>query len=464
MPQPDILKTKPTRFRANPARGVESQDAVDPTGGDNGAGIIRGAAIVTRGEAETHDLWLDDTFLRQVAAGINSGKGGNKAGMKLRFTHPSLSGDGMGKYLGRAKNARVDGDMVRADLHFAPSAHETPEGDLAAYVMQLAKDAPDAFGTSIAYKGDDVAEEEFVASHSTDRGHFTSPDSDNTEHFPHLRLRQLTAVDVVDEPAANPDGLFHREQEIAQEADALFAYAAGLSSQAPDTVHLGLDADRVSGFVNRFLERHGLEISKRSAGNSNGDTPSVPPSGEERSIMADTNGTVSMSQADYDAALAKARDDAIAVAVKGHAEALSAAAKESETKVAEAAAAATKLAATEHAVTLAKALRATEDKLFGQVADILNRCQLAEMDLKFATDMVEQKLSVEEVKDKLIATLSKDRKPVGDGGGSDLGQKKDSEEAFAKEFDDAGGEKALDVTKDEYVASRKIDEAGGTIE
>ncbi len=463
MPLPEILKTKPTRFRANPARGVESQDAVDPTGGDNGAGIIRGAAIVTRGEAISHGYWLDATFLKQVANGINTGKGGNKAGVKMRFTHPSLSGDGLGKYLGRAKNAVIDGDVVRADLHFSETAHEAPDGDLAAYVMKLADDDPGAFGTSIVYDPDYGAEDKFEAQHEDEKGRFSSPDPDNTDDLIHARVHQLLGADVVDEPAANPDGLFHREQEIAQEADALFAYAAGLSSQAPTTVHLGLDADRVSGFVNRFLERHGLEISKRSAGNSDGDTPSVPPSGEERSLMT-TDNKVTMSQADFDAALAKTRDDAIAVAVKGHADALSTAAKETETKVTEATAAATTLAATTHAVTQAKALSAQKDKLFGQVADILNRCQLGEQDLEFAAGMIERKLSVEEVKDELITTLAKARKPVGDGGGSDLGEKPDSDAVFGKKFDAAGGQKELGITRDEFIASCKITAAGGAIE
>lgn len=269
-----ILATTPKLLRSPIARGLAKSEepAVDRQGGDAGAGIIRGMAVISRGEALGHDMWIDADMLQQVAAAINA----SDAGAKARFTHPSLSGDGLGKFTGRVKNASVDGDVVRADLHLSKTAHETPDGDLAGYVMGLAEDDPHAFGNSISFDPDYEAEEEFMIEHGAEwKGDgygymylvgFESPDKNNVNNYPHARLKELRAVDAVDEPAANPHGLFHRGQELAQEAESLLSYSLGLSKERPQLVQLDLDADRVGGFVKRFLDRHGLSIAMKGVG------------------------------------------------------------------------------------------------------------------------------------------------------------------------------------------------------
>lgn len=262
----EVLKKPLRRMRAEPAHGLKAGQAeppIDRKGGDQGAGIIRQAAIVTRGEALGHGYWLDRTFLQATADAINA----RPQGVKSRFTHPGLSSDGLGKFLGRAKNATIDGDVVRADIHFSEMAHKTPDGDLAEYVMGLAEEDPEAFGTSIVYMPDWGEEDRFEAEHEDEKGHFKSPDPDNVDNLPHARLHELWAADVVDEPAANPSGLFHRGQEIAQEADALLSYSLGLSRERPARKQFDVDPDRVSGFVNRFLESHGLKVVPKSEEN-----------------------------------------------------------------------------------------------------------------------------------------------------------------------------------------------------
>jgi hypothetical protein len=112
-PANEILNTRPRLLRSTIARGLAAGDQpVDRTGGDFGAGIVRGMAILTRGEALGHGLWCDRVMLSQVATAINASANGAKA----RFTHPDLSGDGLGKGLGRVKNASLDGDVVRRNL------------------------------------------------------------------------------------------------------------------------------------------------------------------------------------------------------------------------------------------------------------------------------------------------------------------------------------------------------------
>lgn len=273
------LSTKPRTLRGTIARGLKvgaQLRSVDPEGGDNGAGVIRGMAIITRGEALGHELWIDTVMLQSVADAINATEGGAKA----RFTHPGLSGDGMGKFTGRVKNASVDGDVVRGDLHFSQSAHDTPDGNLAGYLMELAHDDAAAFGNSIAFEEDFDAETEFMMEHGAtvdkygyvDFNKFKSPDEDNTENYAHARLKELRAVDAVDEPAANPNGLFHRGQQFAQEADSLLSWSLGLSDKRPTLTSLDIDADRVGGFVQRFLDRHNLEVKSKGS--------AMPPTGK----------------------------------------------------------------------------------------------------------------------------------------------------------------------------------------
>ena len=215
------------------------------------AGMIGGIAVATRGEALGHEMWLDEVFLDQVAAWPKA--------VKARFTHPGLSADGLGTLLGRvAVRPQRVGDVVRGDLRFVASAQDTPQhGDLADYVMNLAEESPEDFGTSIVFELDLDAEEVFTKAHTDADGVFRSPDPLNTENYPHVRLAKLHAVDVVDTPAANPEGLFSGGHGVLDELDAVLAYGLGLRDEAPDTVGLiGVHPDRVRAFGVTFRDRY----------------------------------------------------------------------------------------------------------------------------------------------------------------------------------------------------------------
>src|SRR5690606_20526865 len=181
-----------------------------------------------------------------------------------RFTHPGLSADGLGTFMGRAFAGRLSGDQALADIHFAKSAHNTPDGDLAEYVMNLAEEDPEAFAMSIVFMSDVGAEDKFISQHEDENGEFKSPDPNNARNLPHVRLADLRAADFVDEPAANPNGLFHRGHEIADEADKLCAYAFGLTSEKPAVTMFDADPDRIASFAKRFLDNHGLTLQEKS--------------------------------------------------------------------------------------------------------------------------------------------------------------------------------------------------------
>ena len=253
------LASEPTYFRASAVSGRPS--SVERNGGQYGFGVIRGVSVITRGEALGHGLWVDAEFLQDVSDHLNAS--GN--GVKSRFTHPGLSSDGVGSKLGKLHEAKVIGDQVFADLHFQEAATKTPDGDLADYVMSLAEETPEDFGLSIVFEHDANAMESHEAQNSVmqaGRSIFVSPDEDNQNNYPHARLAKLRAGDVVDSPAANPEGLFKRGQEAAQEADAFLQYTLGLSDAKPALSAFNVDGDRAAQFVSRFLERHQLSIQK----------------------------------------------------------------------------------------------------------------------------------------------------------------------------------------------------------
>lgn len=241
------ISDAPRRFRVAAPRSR-------PQGVDREAMLINGFSVITSGEALGHGLWLDQEFLSQVV------KAGNKAGgLKARFTHPGLSGDGMGKQLGRVKNFRMDGGRVFADLHLYKKSNQ----EFVETVLDLAEEDAQAFGSSIVFSEDTEAMESFYKENLDKDKNFKSPDPENKKNHIHARLAKLHAADVVDDPAANPDGFFTSfspGSELAVRAEQILLYAFGLTDQQPPELAAGPHPERARVFMQDFLKRHGLEI------------------------------------------------------------------------------------------------------------------------------------------------------------------------------------------------------------
>jgi len=252
---------------------AESSDGrVDRTGGLFGAGIIRGVSVLTRGEALGHGFWCDSVMLDQCLAFANS----EARGLKCRFTHPGLSADGLSKGLGLLTSFRRVGDQIIADQNFYKSAHTSPDGDLAGYVMDRAEEDPEHFGTSIVFEADWEAESLFIDEHEQEIQppdgrmpyyDFISPDELNTDNLPHARIAELRACDVVDDPAANPNGLFHRDLSVVNDATAFLDHVLGVpvvpgdSPRAPSLLGLDVDPDRARQFVQRYAQQRGIDLA-----------------------------------------------------------------------------------------------------------------------------------------------------------------------------------------------------------
>jgi len=280
---------KPANFRSTVSYGTpECPQIVDREGGMFESGMISKVSIITRGEALGHEMWVDQDFLSDVTAAINSAAiASPTGGVKARFTHPGLSSDGVGQKLGRVTNAQVSGEQVIADVHFQRASTISPDGNLAEYVMTLAEETPEDFGLSIVFEHDSELAELHVEA-NTSGNRYVSPDEDNLNNYVHAQLGRLRSADVVDSPAANPEGLFQRGQEAAREGEAFLEYALGLSDAKPNTSRFSVDADRAAIFFTRFLERHNLSLEEKE-GNpvDNPDTPTVEKGPTRESFAAE---------------------------------------------------------------------------------------------------------------------------------------------------------------------------------
>ena len=125
-----------------------------PLGVDREAKVIRGYVVAQLGAFKTAGRGqFDDASLRQIVDLM----GKHPKGLRSRFAHPTESNDGLGSYLGRAKNPRMDGDRVRADLHLDPTSFSSPNGNLGGYLLDLAESDSDALSSSLVLQADKEA-------------------------------------------------------------------------------------------------------------------------------------------------------------------------------------------------------------------------------------------------------------------------------------------------------------------
>lgn len=204
-----------SRFRLPVARGLLSLEVaagvpVKAPRIDEANGIIFGASAMQAVEALGHGVDIDQTsleLLRDLGNALPDGA-------KSRFGHPGMCADAMGTALGRQKNFRIEGDKVVGDLHLSTAAAKSPRGDLRAYVLQLAKDDPAAFGMSVVVEakrhwklkdGGELASDDDSLRRRD--GSFAIP-ANAVGARPFLRPYVFAASDTVDEPAANRSGMF----------------------------------------------------------------------------------------------------------------------------------------------------------------------------------------------------------------------------------------------------------------
>jgi hypothetical protein len=145
---------------------------------DREAGVLRGVSVITAGvEAKGHGIWIDQTSLEMVKAAAET----YVDGLQVKSDH----GSGFGEIEGVLRDFVIDGNQLRADFHLIKSGEEYER------IMEMAEMMPSSFGLSIEFSG--ISEE--------------------IDEYRYARPVEIYAVALVDQPAANPSGLFQAMSE-----------------------------------------------------------------------------------------------------------------------------------------------------------------------------------------------------------------------------------------------------------
>lgn len=226
-----------------------------PIGVDKEEKILRGYVVAQEGPFKTPGRGeFDKAALREIVRMGNAARGG----LKSRFTHPDMSNDGLGKFLGRSQRFSlasatvqrqgelVEVDAVRADLHFDATALTTPpEGGrpLGWYVMHLAESDPDALSSSLVLHADEEVR--------LNKDGTRMKDSEGNDLPPLWRPIRLHASDIVDTGDA-VDGLLSAQLDV--EGFPLAALWKG--AQMLDSVFAGQPREVVETRCREWLERY----------------------------------------------------------------------------------------------------------------------------------------------------------------------------------------------------------------
>jgi hypothetical protein len=257
------LPTKPEWLRASFNREVSKPDREK--------GIIPNVILAEEGPFKSEGRGeFDRKAIRAIVKMAND----KPNGLKVRWTHPGLSSDGLGKFLGRQKNVRADTVLrevgkdadgkplmkerlvARGDLHLdstalvpSPESGGKPYG---LYVMDLAESDHEAFGTSLVLK---VNQETRI-----DKQGRPMKDDTGNELPPLWYPTELHASDIVDDGDATHS--FLSADILASLPDAIVRKGCELlDAQFPNQPREVVKA-RLSAFVERYLShRYGEELS-----------------------------------------------------------------------------------------------------------------------------------------------------------------------------------------------------------
>jgi len=138
------------------------------------AGVIKGVSLITKGTAKGHDLVVDDTTLNQLETSLRSAK---DPGVKAKLNHRT----GVEAIFGHVNNIRREGEKLKGDLHLLKT-HKDYD-----HTIELLSTMPSQIGLSVAFQGDKEV---------------------GADGRVFARCKNIVSVDLVTDPAANPDGLF----------------------------------------------------------------------------------------------------------------------------------------------------------------------------------------------------------------------------------------------------------------
>ena len=180
---------------------------------NEGSGVLQKVVVAQAGKVKSYFEEIDSETLSQIVSLGNA----KENGVKARFGHPNMCSSAMGTYIGRFKNFQLDGEKVTGDLHLDTVCKNAPGGNLYDYILTMAKKNPDMFGASMAFiPGEPVL---------------------GAGEFPLVRIEELLATDLVDDPAATNslfavDSFSYQATRFLDENPAIAAFIA----RRPETI------------------------------------------------------------------------------------------------------------------------------------------------------------------------------------------------------------------------------------
>jgi hypothetical protein len=169
---------------------------------DREAGVLRGVSVITEGEAKGHGMIVDGVTLEQVKACAET----YVDGLRVKMDHYT----GIDAMVGVLRDFQIDGLQLRADLHLIKS-HDDFEK-----ILEMAETMPGSFGLSISFSGE--SEDVEVPSDDSEEvepnsGELPPSVEGGVEIVRAARCMEIYSADIVDQPAANPSGLFQAMPE-----------------------------------------------------------------------------------------------------------------------------------------------------------------------------------------------------------------------------------------------------------
>lgn len=139
---------------------------------DSETGTLKGVSVITEGEAKGHGIFVDSTMLKQTVEHA----GAFKNGIRVKENH----GTGVDGIVGTLRNFSINGNKVVADLHLLKTHQKF------SHIIEMAKQIPESFGLSLSFSmgKETIGGKDFA------------------------RCLDIYSADLVDQPAANPSGLF----------------------------------------------------------------------------------------------------------------------------------------------------------------------------------------------------------------------------------------------------------------
>lgn len=198
---------------------------------DRAAGVIKGVCVIAEGQAKGHGLIVDSTTRTQILSLAKGFTNGVKA--KLRHKESGEHQNVITETCGTLREFRLEGTKVLADFHVLKTLaiRET--------LFEMAETMPEQFGFSVVFSG--------------------KPEEKDGHKF--ARAAELYSIDLADDPAACPTGLFSSACEFCSGPSC----KGGHSDKEMETMYESEKDETKRGKMSQYAEKQGKKLSKKSS-------------------------------------------------------------------------------------------------------------------------------------------------------------------------------------------------------